>query len=161
MTASARRPLTAEQRADRLEPILEKIRDTGGRVTRPRVAILEVLLAGPHHATVDQLQERVRAAAPDVHEATFYRTLATLEDLGIVYLLHVDHGPSIWHVATDTHEHLVCRSCGAITEVTADDFEPLRSAVAERYGFVLDTHHFVSQGLCKRCAGKRRGPHPR
>ena len=161
MTAIARRPLTAEHRAERLGPILDKIRDAGGRVTGPRVAILEVLLAGPHHATVEQLQERVRAAAPDVHEATFYRTLATLEELGVVYHLHVDHGPSIWHVATDEHEHLVCRSCGAITEVTADDFEPLRSAIAERYGFVLDTHHFVSQGLCKRCARKRRSSHHR
>jgi Fur family ferric uptake transcriptional regulator len=115
---------------------------------------------GVTSAMFDQLQERVRAAAPDVHEATFYRTLATLEELGVVYHLHVDHGPSIWHVATDEHEHLVCRSCGAITEVTADDFEPLRSAIVERYGFVLDTRHFVSQGLCKRCAGKRR-PHDR
>jgi Fur family transcriptional regulator, ferric uptake regulator len=136
-----------------LEPVLDKIRARGGRVTAPRVAILEVLLDGPHHATVDELERRVRATTPDVHQATFYRTLAALEELGIVYHLHMDHGPSVWHLAVEEHEHLVCRACGAITEVPATDFDDLRASIAARYGFELDTHHFVSQGLCRTCAG--------
>lgn len=139
---------------DRLVAVLDKIRARGGRVTAPRVAILEVLLEGPHHATVEELEQRVRATAPDVHQATFYRTLAALEELGVVYHLHVDHGPSIWHVAVEAHEHLVCRSCGAIIEVAPEDFVALRASIAERYGFVLDTHHFVSQGLCRDCAAE-------
>jgi Fur family ferric uptake transcriptional regulator len=142
---------------DRLDAVLGKIRASGGRVTAPRVAILSVLLEGPHHATVEELEQRVRAIAPDVHQATFYRTLAALEELGVVYHLHVDHGPSIWHVAVEEHEHLVCRSCGTITEVVPEDFDELRASIAARYGFVLDTHHFVSQGLCGACAAAASG----
>jgi len=138
--------------ATSVEPVLDKIRARGGRVTRPRVAIVEALVAGPHHATVEELEERVRAAAPDVHQATFYRTLAALEDLGVVYHLHVDHGPSVWHIAVEEHEHLVCRECGAITEVDSREFDELRASIADRFGFVLDTHHFVSQGLCRDCS---------
>jgi Fur family transcriptional regulator, ferric uptake regulator len=141
----------------RLGPVLEKIRARGGRVTAPRIAILEVLLDGPHHATVEDLAQRVRATAPDVHEATFYRTLAALEELGVVYHLHLDHGPSVWHVADEDHEHLVCRGCGAITEVDASEFDALRASIAERHGFVLDTHHFVSQGCCRDCVTRERG----
>ena len=59
MTRRATRALTAEQRAQRLEPVLGKIRDAGGRVTQSRLAILECLLAGPHHATVEELEARV------------------------------------------------------------------------------------------------------
>jgi len=140
-----------------LASALDKIRARGGRVTRPRQAILEVLLAGPHHATVEDLEERVRAVAPDVHQATFYRTLASLEELGVVYHLHVDHGPSVWHIAAEEHEHLVCQECGAITEVAAEEFDALRRSIAARYGFVLDTHHFVSQGLCRVCAAVTAG----
>jgi Fur family transcriptional regulator, ferric uptake regulator len=135
----------------RLGPVLEKIRARGGRVTAPRVAILQVLLNGPHHATVEDLEDRVRATAPDIHQATFYRTLAALEELGVVYHLHVDHGPSVWHIAVEEHEHLVCKSCGAIVEVPAESFDALRASIADRYGFLLDTHHFVSQGLCRHC----------
>ncbi len=135
----------------RLGPVLDKIRARGGRVTAPRVAILQVLLNGPHHATVEDLEERVRSTAPDIHQATFYRTLAALEELGVVYHLHVDHGPSVWHIAVEEHEHLVCKSCGAIVEVPAESFDNLRASIADRYGFLLDTHHFVSQGLCRQC----------
>ncbi len=135
-----------------LEFVLDKIRARGGRVTAPRVAILEALLDGPHHATVEELAQRVRMTAPDIHEATFYRTLAALEDLGVVYHLHADHGPSVWHLAVEEHEHLVCRSCGAITEVAAEDFDALRVTIASRYGFELNTHHFLNQGLCRHCA---------
>jgi Fur family transcriptional regulator, ferric uptake regulator len=138
--------------AHRLEPVLELIRARGGRVTAPRVAILEVLLDGPHHATVEELEKRVRATSPDIHQATFYRTLSALEDLGVVYHLHLDHGPSVWHVAGEEHEHLVCRACGSITEVRETDFDELRASIVERYGFQLETHHFVSQGLCRDCA---------
>ena len=143
--------MTAPEPDPRLQVVVDRIRAGGGKVTRPRLAILEVLLAGPHHATIEELEDRVRAVAPDVHQATFYRTLAALEELGIVYHLHVDHGPSIWHVAGEEHEHLVCRVCGRITEIDTEDFAPLRAAISERYGFDIDTRHFVSQGLCRDC----------
>ena len=150
--SASRTPRPSTEGASRLEPVLDEIRARGGRVTAPRVAILEVLLDGPHHATVEELEQRVRATAPSVHQATFYRTLAALEELGVVYHLHVDHGPSVWHVTVEEHEHLVCRGCRAIIEVATEDFDTLRAAVAARYGFVLDTRHFVSQGLCRDCA---------
>ena len=130
-----------------LEAALDRIRAAGGRVTAARVAILEVLLNGPHHATADEIEQRV----PDVHQATFYRTLAALEELGVVYHLHVDHGPSIWHVATDVHEHLVCRQCGRVVEIDGSVLAPLRTAIASATGFMLDTRHFVQQGLCRDC----------
>ncbi|HEX9529632.1 MAG TPA: Fur family transcriptional regulator, partial [Acidimicrobiales bacterium] len=138
----------------RLQPIVDKIRSSGGKVTRARMAILEGLLAGPHHATVEELEARVRMVAPDVHEATFYRTLGALEELGVVYHLHFQHGPSIWHVAGEDHEHLFCQACGCTIEVASRDLEPLRAAMARRYGFVLDTRHFVHQGLCRACAAR-------
>jgi Fur family ferric uptake transcriptional regulator len=115
------------------------------------VAILEALIEGDHHVTVEDLERRLLATAPEVHEATFYRTLAALEELGVIYHLHVDHGPSVWHLAVEEHEHLVCRDCGTIIEVDAGEFDALRASIAERFGFVLDTHHFVSQGRCRQC----------
>ena len=66
-----------------LDPVFERIRTRGGRITRPRVAILEALVEGPHHITVERLEERLRLTAPEVHETTLYRTLAALEELDI------------------------------------------------------------------------------
>jgi Fur family ferric uptake transcriptional regulator len=152
------RPAPRADLADRLAPVLEKIRARGGRVTWPRIAILEAFVEGEDHLTVDDLEARVRATAPEVHQATFYRTVAALEQLGVIYHLHVDHGPSVWHLAGAEHEHLVCQDCGAVIEVDAHEFDVLRVAIAERFGFVLDTRHFVSQGWCRDCAARRLTP---
>jgi Fur family transcriptional regulator, ferric uptake regulator len=149
------RPEPRSDLAEQLAPVLDKIRARGGRITWPRVAILEALVDGDHHVTVEDLEERLRATAPEVHQATFYRTLAALEELGVIYHLHVDHGPSVWHLVVAEHEHLVCRDCGAIIEVDAGEFDALRASIAERFGFVLDTHHFVSQGRCRECEATR------
>ncbi len=138
--------------AGALEPVFEQLRARGGRITWPRVAILEALVEGPHHATIERLEARLRVTAPEVHETTLYRTLAALEELGVIYHLHLGHGPSVWHLADTRHEHLVCSSCGAIVEVDPGDFDGLRASIAEQYGFILDTHHFVNQGLCAVCA---------
>jgi Fur family ferric uptake transcriptional regulator len=145
------RPVPRADLALRLAPVLDKIRARGGRITWPRVAILEALVDGDHHVTVDDLERRLQTTAPDVHQATFYRTLAALEELGVIYHLHVDHGPSVWHLAEAAHEHLVCRDCGKVIEVDSDEFDALRASIAKRHGFVLDTHHFVSQGHCREC----------
>jgi Fur family ferric uptake transcriptional regulator len=134
-----------------LEPVFEQIRARGGRITWPRVAILEALVEGDHHVTVERLEQRLRATAPEVHETTLYRTLAALEELGVIYHLHLGHGPSVWHLADARHEHLVCSSCGGIVEIDSAQFDGLRRTIGEQYGFVLDTHHFVNQGRCSAC----------
>jgi Fur family ferric uptake transcriptional regulator len=154
------RPQPRSQFASRLAPVLHKIRARGGRITWPRVAILEALIDGTHHVTVEDLENRLRATVPEIHQATFYRTLAALEDLGVIYHLHLGHGPSVWHLVVDDHEHLVCRRCGAVTEVGPGEFDALRASIASRFGFVLDTHHFVSQGVCGECATGRTSTGP-
>lgn len=143
--------------ATALGPVFEQIRARGGRITWPRVAILEALVEGPHHVTVERLVERLRVTAPEVHETTLYRTLAALEELGVIYHLHLGHGPSVWHVAEAQHEHLVCSSCGVVVEVDSSQFDGLRRAIAEQYGFALDMHHFVNQGRCSACAAGAAG----
>jgi Fur family ferric uptake transcriptional regulator len=62
----------------------------------------------------------------------------------------------VWHLTEVTHEHLVCRDCGRVIEVDSGEFDALRGSIAKRFGFVLDTHHFVSQGRCHDCEEARR-----
>jgi Fur family ferric uptake transcriptional regulator len=154
------RPELAEQ----LDPVLDQIRSRGGRITWPRIAILEAMVEGDHHVTVEGLQARLSRTAPDVHVATAYRTLAALEELGVIYPLQVDHGgPAVWHLAHARHEHLRCTGCGTVIEVDAHEFDALRRSIAKRYGFALDVRHVVNQGRCAACqqatdAHQRPGP---
>ena len=137
---------------DRLEEILEQLRERGGRVTTPRRAIITALLDADDHVTADALVEAVGTAHPEIHLSTVYRTLERLTELGVINHVHLGHGPAVYHLAGDSHHHLVCDDCGAIIELPANAFDALVRRVERDYGFRLDAHHFALGGHCRSCA---------
>jgi Fur family transcriptional regulator, ferric uptake regulator len=136
---------------DRLEEILGRLRDRGGKVTTPRRAIITALLEADQHVTAEALVDGVRRANPEIHISTVYRTLETLTELGVINHVHLGHGPAVYHLTDDVHHHLVCDSCGAIIELPADLFDALGRRVERDYGFRLDAHHFALGGRCRNC----------
>lgn len=134
------------------DEIVGLLRARGGRATPTRRAVIAVLLRGEHrHLDAEEIARQVRAAKPSVAESTIYRTLATLEDLGVVAHVHMGHGPSTYHLAEATHRHLVCDRCGAVIEVPDAEFADLEQRLDDRYGFELTSHHFALAGLCRAC----------
>lgn len=142
----------------RLEEVVDVLRANGRRVTTPRRAILRALIDHGEHPTAEELTSAVQARHPDVHASTIYRFLEDLEELAIVSHVHIGHGPAVYHFAEDKHHHLVCDSCGAVTELPDHVFDQLRHDVLETFGFETGPHHFALPGRCRRC---RRGPRPR
>jgi Fe2+ or Zn2+ uptake regulation protein len=139
--------------ADQTEQVLDLLRAHGGRVTTARRAIVHALLAHPGHPTAEELTARVHDAHPDVDKSTVYRFLDELEKLGVVDHVHLGHGPAVYHLATDAHQHLVCESCGDVTEVPASVLASFRKTLLARFGFELDVRHFALQGRCRGCGG--------
>ena len=136
---------------EQAEPILGMLRAQGGRVTTCRRAILEAFLGFGGHVTAEALTARVQAAQPDVHESTVYRFLDELERLGVVDHVHLGHGPAVYHLATDTHHHLVCDGCGTVVEVPDELFADLRGRLQTEFGFALQPRHFAVTGRCSAC----------
>ena len=136
---------------DRLEEILDRLRERGGRVTRPRRAIITALLEADGHVTAESLADAVQRADPDIHLSTIYRTLERLTELDVVNHVHLGHGPAVYHLADDAHHHVVCDRCGSVVELPADVFEALGRRIERDHGFRLNAHHFALGGYCRRC----------
>ncbi|MBA2751989.1 MAG: transcriptional repressor [Actinobacteria bacterium] len=139
--------------SDRLERILKMFRDRGGRVTTPRRAIITALLQAGNHVTADELTDTVQTAHPDVHTSTIYRCLGSLEELGVVDHVHLGHGRAVYHLADESHQHLVCESCGTVVEVPDKVFATLAKGVHKQFGFLVQPRHFAVSGRCRSCAG--------
>jgi Fur family transcriptional regulator, ferric uptake regulator len=137
---------------DDAEPILARLRASGGRVTTCRRAILETFLGVGGHVTAEALTARVQVGQPDVHESTVYRFLDELERLGVVDHVHLGHGPAVYHLTSDPHQHLVCEKCGTVVEIPEGVFAGLRSRLADDFGFSVDPRHFAVTGRCRDCA---------
>lgn len=148
-TAGKEEPLSS---TDPVDDVLDLMRSHGGRVTTSRRLLLRCLFATSEHRTAEELAAEVQALAPDVHLSTIYRNLEELERLGIVVHAHLGHGPATYHLASESHGHLVCESCGTAYEAPEELFSTLSKAALELYGFSIDPRHFAVLGTCANCA---------
>jgi Fe2+ or Zn2+ uptake regulation protein len=128
------------------------LRDRGERMTIARRALLEVLAGAHGHLSAEEILAAVQRQHPEIHRATVYRTLETLDRLGIVEHTHLGHGPAAYHLADDVHQHLVCEACGAVVEVPSTLFRGIEQRLQRDYGFVMRPFHFAVVGRCRRCA---------
>ena len=136
---------------NRQDAILQLLRERGGRLTIARRAIIAALLEAEGHVTADDLTAAVQRAHPEVHLTTIYRCLDTLEDLGVVVHVHLGHGRAVYHLATDTHQHLVCEECQKVVEVPDSLFADLSGRLKDEYGFSIRLNHFAVLGRCAAC----------
>jgi Fur family transcriptional regulator, ferric uptake regulator len=131
--------------------LAEMLRERGLRLTPQRQLILEAV----HelgHATPEQVHNHVRERVAGVNITTVYRTLELLEDLRLVTHTHLSHGSPTYHPAgDDQHVHLVCRSCGSISEVNPSVMQPVTDRLRDEKGFRVDVGHVSLFGECADC----------
>ena len=144
----------------------KELRARGYRVTPQRQLVLEAVTK-LEHASPEEIWADVQQTASGVNISTIYRALELLEQLGLVTHTHLGHGAPRYHLAAEAdHVHLVCSSCGRITQVPPDAVEALVSALDKSNGFQTDVGHLTVFGRCASCragdraAGPGRAPPP-
>ena len=126
-----------------------------GRYTRQRQGLVELLAGAGQPLTA----EEILARAGGVPQSSLYRNLAVLEETGVVHRLAGESGMARFELAeelTGHHHHLVCSSCGAMTDVE------LPTALETTLGHALDEisraqrfsirgHRLDVVGVCASC----------
>jgi Fur family ferric uptake transcriptional regulator len=128
------------------------LREKGYRLTPQRELVLRAV-DRLGHATPDEIHAAVREESQAVNVSTVYRTLELLEELGLVRHNHIsDRAPTYHSTTGPAHVHLVCRSCGAVTEVGPEIVMPMTETLRTEYGFCTDIGHLTVFGTCRRCS---------
>ncbi len=138
---------------DRAGALLARLRAKGERITTSRRAIIELLSATDDHLTVEDIAARVQMTHPEIHLSTIYRTLESLELWGVVEHVHRGHAPPIHHLA-NAHPHVVCETCGRVSDIPIGALDELALRLREQFGFVLHATHFALMGECELHAGQ-------
>jgi Fur family ferric uptake transcriptional regulator len=129
----------------------DTLRASGYRVTPQRQLVLEAVTR-LEHATPEEIYAAVKETAVGVNLSTVYRTLELLEQIGLVTHTHLGHGAHRYHLASDSqHVHLVCRGCGAITQLEPGAVGSLVRTLDDDHGFETDVGHLTVFGLCSQC----------
>ncbi|MCH7739978.1 MAG: transcriptional repressor [Chloroflexi bacterium] len=128
------------------------IRNSGLRVTTPRMQVLAELMHAGSHVTARAMVQRVALNAPNTTPSTVYRTLSALRDARLVSETLMAGGETIYEAAVEgTHHHMECRSCGEVTDVPDGHFDDLRDRLLSDHGFEADLEHLAIKGLCAKC----------
>ena len=134
----------------------QMLRGADLRVTRPRLAVLGAVHALPH-ADTDAIISAVRAedgdgVGSDVSHQAVYDVLRALTAAGLIRRIQPSGSVSRYEARVgDNHHHLVCRSCGAITDVDCAVGEMPCLTAADDQGFVIDEAEVIYWGTCPDC----------
>lgn len=135
------------------------IAEHGGRVTRTRVAVLDVLLTADGSLTHDEIAGALQALGVQHDRVTLYRTLDWLVEAGVAHTMSAGDGRTrrfgVASTAPHEHAHFHCDRCGKVVCL-----EGLAPAVAVNLpgGYQLDRAELVLHGACPAC-GKTDEPH--
>jgi Fur family ferric uptake transcriptional regulator len=139
--------VTSTSRVD----IAAAVRNAGLRVTAPRIAVLSEVTEG-NHVSADQVARAVRYRVGTISTQAVYDVLGVLTRAGLVRRIEPAGSPARYETRVgDNHHHVVCRSCGAITDVDCVVGEPPCLSPADARGFVIDEAEVTFWGLCPTC----------
>ena len=125
--------------------------------TFQRLAIAETVFSTHDHFDADDLLRRVRKREPRVGRVTVYRTLAVLVEAGLVEERQFRKDRILYEhvVGHGHHDHMVCVTCGRISEFSSPRIEEEQDAAAGRLGFQILSHNHTLFGYCRSCAGRK------
>ena len=96
-------------------------------MTRYAQQILDLINASDEHLTAEQIYLRMKAVSSKVALATVYNNLNLLHARGLIRKVTVEGHPDRYDKTT-RHDHLVCRKCGGLSDVTLGDLTNLLQA---------------------------------
>jgi Fur family ferric uptake transcriptional regulator len=133
-----------------LEESCARIRTSGMRVTKPRIALVESLLKQDGPVSIERLHQAVGIKACDL--VTIYRCLAAFETLGLVRRSYLHNGTCLYELTAGgaRRYHVVCKACGRTDPLdftfTSDAEQKLQDK-----GYAQISHVLEFFGVCPAC----------
>ncbi|MCG6167726.1 transcriptional repressor [Leptospira sp. FAT2] len=102
---------------ERSKKILE---NAGINVTVQRLQMANLLLSEPQHLTADQVFQLVNEHMPNASRATIFNNLKLFAEKGIVNLLELKSGITLYDSNVGNHHHAVDEDTGEIFDIDLD-----------------------------------------
>jgi len=148
--------MSAQDPARDLHGVVEgRLRRIDQRYTSGRRAIISLLVGAGHPVSISDIADRL----PGLPRSSAYRHLTDLESAGLVRRVSANDEFSRFELAeelTGHHHHLVCVSCGKVTDITLppgveDGITLATGQLADAEGFETHGHRLDVLGLCTSC----------
>ena len=135
---------------ERMEKFIQLSRDSGLKVTPQRTAVYKALLKTNEHPSADNIFKSVRFRYPNISLDTVNRTLHTLSDIGLAFIVEGSGDAKRYDANLDDHQHFKCIKCKRI--IDCDDCMndiKVPADIAGKFKVLRKTVYF--EGLCDKC----------
>lgn len=134
----------------------QRLAERGIRFTTARRTVVGALGRGDGPRSAAELHGDLGGGVP---LSSLYRSLAVLEDAGVLSPHHGTRGLTRYELAewlTGHHHHLTCVDCGAVDDIHLSPageraLEKVVDGIAESAGFGSTAHTLDIEGVCARC----------
>ncbi|MCL5734359.1 MAG: transcriptional repressor [Actinobacteria bacterium] len=138
----------------RVRVLSQALRGAGLRLTHQRLEVAREIARSEAHPDTETVYRNVRLRVPTISVDTVYRTIATLEGLGLITRVDATPGAARYDANLEHHHHFVCTRCGLIRDVYHPSLDKVEAPdVADQLGKV-ESIRVQLRGLCKSCEGK-------
>lgn len=149
--------LSASETGRMIEGLKKASREAGVKLTHQRLEILGELASRLDHPDADAIFRAVRERMPTISLDTVYRTLRTLEGLGLIRTLGPRRDSLRFDANVVQHHHYVCIKCGLVRDFESEELNTLHAPPgATQFGTVTGAQ-VEFRGICDRCEGRRAG----
>jgi Fur family transcriptional regulator, peroxide stress response regulator len=140
----------------RFEIIIQKLRDSGQKITPQRMAIVKILAESEGHPSVETIHARIRQDFPTMSLATVYRNIVVIKSLGEVLELGFPDGSNRYDGNNPMpHPHVICIKCKKIVDPDLDSLEEMTKEVSKETGFHILNHRLDFFGICSDCVAEK------
>jgi len=127
-------------------------RKAGLRVTPQRVAVYQALIETDEHPSAEMVFRRVRRRFTSISLDTVNRTLLTLSDIGVAFIVEGTGDARRFDGNLHDHQHFRCVKCKRIVDFHEERFENIAvpGVLSEKFTVLRSSVYF--EGVCDHCA---------
>jgi len=126
------------------------------RNTLQRKIILDTVIKLKTHPSIEEVYAEIQKDYPTISKTTVYRNLRQLAKNGATREVSLPDGLERYDGYTDQHYHFKCKYCGSIFDIDIEYIAGINDSVQVKYGFQVDEHELVFNGICAKCGKNRK-----
>lgn len=135
----------------------DSLHASGRRLTPQRALVLSILRDTDEHLDAEAIWQQAHARDERLNLATVYRTLAVLEEMGLVERRYFarDHKREFYEaVGKPEHFHFTCLGCHRVIEVETPRIRQATRELTSSLGLAFIHACVCFEGYCGECAAK-------
>jgi len=138
----------------KMDAFQARCRKAGLKVTPQRMAVYKVLLETKEHPSADMVFQEVRKVFPSISLDTVNRTLLTLSEIGIAFIVEGSGDAKRYDGNLDNHQHFKCVKCKRIIDFYHKSFDNIKVPKSIGGKFTILRKVIYLEGICDLCRKK-------